>query len=70
MSQFNYRRKIIQISALRVDKRDELGRLDETATEIIALCDDGTVWTMFDTMSGNGWVHVAPIPQGALALED
>ncbi len=62
-------RKIIQIAALRANKLDELGSLDETETELIALCNDGTVWTMFGTLNGSQWVPIAPIPQGEPSIE-
>lgn len=61
-------RKPIQIAALRFDRPDDKpdGR-DSIETEIVALCDDGTMWTLFGT--DGEWVPLPKIPQGPL-LED
>ena len=53
-------RKPIQIAALRFEKEHE-GSTPSIETEIIALCDDGTIWTMFGTQSE--WVPLPRIPQ-------
>lgn len=53
-------RKPIQIAALRFEKENE-GSTPDIETEIIALCDDGTIWTMFGTLSE--WVPLPRIPQ-------
>ena len=62
-------RKPIQITALRHDKLDENGKVDEHRTEVVALCDDGTIWSLFDTMEGE-WVRVPDIPQDQLSDEE
>lgn len=63
-------RKPIQIAALRVARPSETqGEPDSIETEIVALCDDGTIWTMFGTLDGQNWTPVARIPQGPV-LED
>lgn len=53
-------RKPIQIAALRFEKEHK-GSTPSIETEIIALCDDGTIWTMFGTLSE--WVSLPRIPQ-------
>lgn len=60
-------RKIIQIAALR---RGGLPEPDGTQvvssnTELTALCDDGSVWTLSDTLKSE-WVRVPDIPQDPL----
>lgn len=58
-------RKPIQIAAIRFEKPNEVAdRADSIETEIVALCDDGTIWTMFGT--DNEWVPLPPIPQDQL----
>lgn len=61
-------RSPIQIAALRVAKPNPTGDgPDSIDTELVALCDDGTIWTMFGTQSE--WVPVPKIPQGPM-LDD
>jgi hypothetical protein len=58
----------IQIAALRFAKPSVTGEgPDSIETELVALCDDGTIWTMFG-MQGE-WVPVPKIPQGPM-LDD
>jgi hypothetical protein len=58
----------IQIAALRFTRPSVTGEgADSIHTEIVALCDDGTIWTMFGT--GNEWVPLPKIPQGPM-LDD
>lgn len=49
-------RKIIQIAATPETKN--------SFRTVFALCDDGTVWDIFE--SGDGWELLPPIPQGQL----
>lgn len=58
-------RKIVQVAALRVQGVRPDGSPDDVKTEVVALCDDGSVWTMFDTLSGE-WVPLPKIPQWQL----
>lgn len=51
-------RKPIQISTLRLETSNSF------ETQIVALCDDGSIWTM--TTTDNQWVALPPIPQGVL----
>lgn len=60
-------RKPIQIAALRFGRNDSKGDPDSIETEVVALCDDGTIWTMFG-MDGE-WVPLPRIPQTPV-LED
>lgn len=55
-------RKIIQIQALRFEdtNSDDGGRIQET--EIIALCDDGSIWIRIRALDGE-WVQLENIPQ-------
>ena len=46
-------RKIIQIAAIPETKN--------SFRTVFALCDDGTVWDIFE--SGDGWELLPPIPQ-------
>ncbi len=55
-------RKPIQIAALRFGRPDEKGGPESIETEVIALCDDGTIWTMLG-MDGD-WVPLPRIPNG------
>ncbi|MGF6440272.1 hypothetical protein [Paraburkholderia youngii] len=58
----------IQIAALPFTKSSVKGSsVESTATQLVALCDDGTIWTMFGTQGE--WVAVPKIPQGP-TLED
>lgn len=58
-------RKAVQIAALRFETPGEVaGSPGGTETEIVALCDDGTIWSMLGT--GNEWVPLPPIPQDQL----
>lgn len=56
-------RKPIQITALRFGGRrgEAADGQDSIATEVIALCDDGTIWTLFGT--DGDWVPLPRIPQ-------
>ena len=54
-------RKIIQIQALRFEGKAAQGAEPSQETELIALCDDGTVWTRLSTISGE-WLKVDGIP--------
>lgn len=56
-------RKIIQIQALRFMQKRSDQDPDSQETELIALCDDGTVWTRTSTYDESGWVKVSDIPQ-------
>ncbi len=57
------KRKIIQIQALRFEGvADEDSKLPQE-TELIALCDDGSVWTRLTTDPSSYWVRVDDIPQ-------
>lgn len=60
-------RKIIQIAALRHGElSDRDGKQVMSAdTELVALCDDGSVWTLFDTLKSE-WVRAPDIPQDPL----
>lgn len=62
-------RKPIQVTALRFETAIENNKsgLASIDTELIALCDDGTIWTMLGI--GNEWVPVAKIPQGPILAE-
>lgn len=57
-------RKPIQIAALRVRKPDASGEPDSIETEVVALCDDGSIWTILGTRSE--WVPLPPVPQDQL----
>jgi hypothetical protein len=58
-------RKPIQIAALRFGKPVEAsGGQDSIETEVVALCDDGSIWTILG--DDNEWVPLPPIPQGQL----
>jgi hypothetical protein len=58
------KRKIIQIQALRFEGTPAYeGAEPSQETELIALCDDGSVWTRINTNSGTPWVRVEDIPQ-------
>ncbi len=61
-------RKIVQVTALRIQGIRPDGSPDDAKTEVVALCDDGSVWTMFDTLSGE-WVPLPKIPQWQLFEE-
>jgi len=54
-------RKPIQIAALRFGRSDKNGGSESIETEVVALCDDGTIWTMLG-MDGD-WVPLPRIPQ-------
>lgn len=61
-------RKPIQIEVLRFGHKNNVeGMPDSIETEVIALCDDGSIWVLM-TVS-NEWVSLPKIPQGPL-LED
>jgi hypothetical protein len=60
-------RKPIQIAAFCSGRKDENGGQESNETEVVALCDDGTIWTMLG-MSGE-WVPLPRIPQTPV-LED
>lgn len=53
-------RKIIQIQALRFEGSSSQDGKPSQETELIALCDDGTVWTRTSTLKGE-WCPVDPI---------
>lgn len=59
------KRKIIQIQALRFTRAPvQGGGGPPQDTELVALCDDGTVWTRTSTMPGEAeWVLVEDVPQ-------
>lgn len=58
-------RKPIQIAALRFEKPSEVaGEPGSIETEVIALCDDGSIWTILGT--DNEWVPLPAIPQDQL----
>jgi hypothetical protein len=58
-------RKPIQIAALRFAKPGAVsGEPDSIETEVVALCDDGSIWTILGT--NNEWVPLPPIPQDQL----
>jgi hypothetical protein len=58
-------RKPIQIAALRFGKPGGVsGEQDSIETEVVALCDDGSIWTILGT--DNEWVPLPPIPQDQL----
>jgi len=58
-------RKPIQIAALRFEKQSAVaGEPGSIETKVIALCDDGSIWTTLGT--DNEWVPLAPIPQDQL----
>lgn len=60
-------RKIIQIAALRHNGLPEhdSAQVASADTELVALCDDGSVWTLFDTLKSE-WLRVPDIPQDPL----
>lgn len=61
-------RKPIQIAALRYNLPSKVeGRPDSIESEVLALCDDGTIWILMT--SSNDLVPLPKIPQGPL-LED
>lgn len=53
-------RKIVQIQALRFEGSTAQDGKPSQETELIALCDDGTVWIRTSTISGE-WCLVDPI---------
>jgi hypothetical protein len=53
-------RKIIQIQALRFEGSPAQDGKPSQETELIALCEDGTVWTRTSTTNGE-WCPVDPI---------
>lgn len=58
-------RKPIQIAALRFENPSAVASAPGLIeTEVIALCDDGSIWTILGT--NNEWVPLPPIPQGQL----
>lgn len=56
-------RKIIQIQALRFDSSQGEDMEPTQETELVALCDDGSVWMMTGVQNGSEWVRIADIPQ-------
>ena len=55
----------IQIAVLRFSKPcGESGEQNSIETEVVALCDDGSIWTILGT--DNEWVPLPPIPQDQL----
>lgn len=55
-------RKPIQIAALRYEVPSDVeGRLASFESEVIALCDDGTMWTFLS--SADEWFPLPRIPQ-------
>ena len=58
-------RKIIQIQALRYEGRSAIEGVPSQETELVALCDDGTVWTRTSTIAGE-WCKVDGIPDDDL----
>jgi len=61
-------RKIIQIQAIRFNGvPDERGQSAQN-TELVALCDDGTIWTRTSTLDGE-WCPVEGIPDDDLRFE-
>lgn len=61
-------RKIIQIQALRFTGIAADGIQSSQETELVALCDDGTVWTRTSTITGE-WCQVGGIPDDDLRHE-
>lgn len=58
-------RKPIQIAALRCEKPDAVaGQPGSIETEVWALCDDGSIWTIVGT--DGEWVPLPPVPQDQL----
>lgn len=57
------KRKIVQIAAVRVDLVDNALRVYDNETQLVALCDDSTVWTLLGPASGREWVEAPAIPQ-------
>ncbi|MFC5550299.1 hypothetical protein [Massilia aerilata] len=58
-------RKPIQIAALRFEKPSAIaGEPGSIETEVVALCDDGSIWTILG--NDNEWVPLPPIPQDQL----
>lgn len=57
-------RKPIQIAALRFGKPLNHAEQESIETELVVLCDDGTIWTMLGTDSD--WVPLPRIPQDTL----
>lgn len=57
------KRKIIQIQALRLNEWQGEDEAPKQETELVALCDDGSVWTMTGVQYGAEWVRAADIPQ-------
>lgn len=59
-------RKIIQIQALRFQSNCGDKETSSQDTELVALCDDGTVWTCISALNGE-WVQAPEIPQDLVA---
>lgn len=58
-------RKVIQVAALRMQTAGADGPAGDARTEVVALCDDGSIWTIIDTINGE-WVPLPKIPQWQL----
>lgn len=56
-------RKVIQIQALRIAVLEEKGSEPLQETELVALCDDGTIWSKCGVLNASEWVRVGDIPQ-------
>lgn len=67
VAQVTRKRKIIQIQALRFGKNLPDGRGESLDTELIALCDDGSVWTKATADRDSEWCRVQDIPQDGSA---
>ena len=56
-------RKVIQIQALRFALSEAEDAEPSQETELVALCDDGTIWAKCGVLNGSDWVRVDDIPQ-------
>lgn len=56
-------RKVIQIQALRFELIEGEDSAPSQETELVALCDDGTIWSKCGVLNGSEWVRVDDIPQ-------
>lgn len=56
-------RKVVQIQALRLAVYEGEDSLPSQETELVALCDDGTIWSKCGVLTDSDWVRVNDIPQ-------
>jgi hypothetical protein len=56
-------RKVVQIQALRFAVCEGEDASPSQDTELIALCDDGTIWTKCGVLNQSDWVRVTDIPK-------